>query len=671
MNRTEPPKGTLDSQQPWYKGKVSDALWDRLKAKLTGGTDRAGIQYSSFVRISSADADRLIANMKKDPRGYPQVDQRGKDGGYYNLEAYQNWLVEEYLEGPFREETNRKIEQAAIESRVREITEQRKAQREKAQSFISPPSTLRPGKKISVKVNRMTGIIPKRPIPKEVADKISAPITQEQEGETVASPSKKVISSLGRLTLDLEVVNNNLDKITEVIQEDYAQTKAKNKKEIEDYRKRIANRERRLPKKDLGDDKRSLKEIIKPFVGGFFSGVGGAIRGLAAFNLLDGIINGDLTKVIGSLMGIGITFVPQIGMMIAGTILKSLLKGFGRAAFGRRGGMPMRGPRGRTPRMGGIGKFGAAMALGAGALSLGSAFMGSQETGDDNQDRLDELEAQEKALAAGGYAAITQDDLKRFQNLNQKFEKMIDEMMGKRSSSRGGGGTGSSDTEQTTGGQISGAPVEMNMETRGTVQGEYFDMKGRIELLKKVGATDEEAMRLAAIAKYESGGGSKAHNPDASTGDNSYGLWQVNMIGNLGTARRKQFNLSSNEDLFDPVTNAQAALAILRSQGWGAWTANTQVTEEDLKASRKAFESIQGGNESGGYTSKQKRVDISSTAPPSRGVLVSMIPTPTSSGSPGSVNLDGGSNDDFVDPNNSNDIIGQLYRTQWNIVDVG
>ena len=266
---------------------------------------------------------------------------------------------------------------------------------------------------------------------------------------------------------------------------------------------------------------------------------------------------------------------------------------------------------------------------------------------------------------------ITQDDLKRFQNLNQKFEKMIDEMMGKRSSSRGGGGTGSADTEQTTGGQISGDPVEMNMEARGTVQGEYFDMKGRIELLKKVGATDEEAMRLAAIAKYESGGASKSHNPDASTGDNSYGLWQVNMLGNLGTQRRRQFNLSKDEDLFDPVTNAQAALAILRSQGWGAWTANTQVTEEDLKASRKAFESIQGGNESGGYTSKQKRVNISSTAPPSRGVLVSMIPTPTSSGSPGSVNLDGGSNDDFVDPNNSNDIIGQLYRTQWNIVDVG
>jgi len=87
----------LDKDQPWYKGRVSDALWDRLKARLTGGTDSAGIQYSSFVRLSSADADKIIAKMKKDPRGYPQVDQKGKDGGYSNLEAYQNWLVEEYL----------------------------------------------------------------------------------------------------------------------------------------------------------------------------------------------------------------------------------------------------------------------------------------------------------------------------------------------------------------------------------------------------------------------------------------------------------------------------------------------------------------------------------------------------------------------------------------------
>lgn len=675
MNRTEPPKGTLDPQQPWYKGggqNLSAAFWDRFKAKLTGGTDASGTSYFSMVKITSADADKIIANMKKDPRGYPQMDQ-GNPNALYD---YQNWIVEEYLEGPFREEVNDKIEQAALNNQWKQLAEKRKKQQEQqakkeaAKNFVSSSSTLRPGKKIAVKTSRMSGIIPRRPIPQEVAERISQPIAPEST-ETSAAAPKSIVSSMGRLTLDLLQVNNNLDKIAEVIQEDYAQTKAKNKKEIEEYRKRIANRERRLPKKDLGQDKKSLKELIKPFVGGFFSGLGGAIRGLAAFNLIDAILNGDIGKIVQSLLGIGITFIPQIGMMIAGAVVKSMLKSMGRRAFmgGMRGGGRVPRSRGMTPRRMGIGKFGAAMALGAGALSLGSAYLSSQK--DDGADRLDELEAQEKALAAGGYAAITDGDLKRFENLNKKFAEILDNMMTKGRSKGAGGGPGSSPA-QTMGGQISGDPVAMNMETRGTVAGEQFDVKQRIELLKKVGATDEEAIRLAAIATYESSGNTRAHNPDASTGDNSYGLWQVNMLGKLGEDRRSRYNLSSNEDLFDPVTNAQVALAILRSSGWGAWTTNTKVTAADLEKSRTELSTMNSGsNESGGYTSKSKIRSISSTPPPSRGVIVNMVPIAPETGGLGSINVEGSEDVMMVNPSNPDDIIGKLYRTQWNIVDVG
>jgi len=69
----------------------------------------------------------------------------------------------------------------------------------------------------------------------------------------------------------------------------------------------------------------------------------------------------------------------------------------------------------------------------------------------------------------------------------------------------------------------------------------------------------------------ESGRDRYAHNGNAGTGDNSYGLWQINMIGALGPARRAQFGLSSNEQLYDARTNARAALAIYRGQGWNAW----------------------------------------------------------------------------------------------------
>jgi len=675
MNRTEPPKGTLDPQQPWYKGgsqNLSANFWDRFKAKLTGGTDAGGTSYFSMVKVTSAEADKIIANMKKDPRGYPQMDQ-GNPNALYD---YQNWIVEEYLEAPFREEVNDKIEQAALNSQWKQLAEKRKKQQEQqakkeaAKNFVSSSSTLRPGKKIAVKTSRMTGIIPRRPIPQEVAERISQPIAPEST-ETSAAAPKSVVSSLGRLTLDLVQVNNNLDKIAEVIQEDYAQTKAKNKKEIEEYRKRIANRERRLPKKDLGQDKKSLKELIKPFVGGFFSGLGGAIRGLAAFNLIDAILNGDIGKIVQSLLGIGITFIPQIGMMIAGAVVKSMLKSMGRRAFmgGMRGGGRVPRSRGISPRRMGIGKFGAAMALGAGALSLGSAYLSSQK--DNDNDRLDELEAQEKALAAGGYAAITDGDLKRFENLNKKFAEILDNMMTK-GRPKGAGGPESSPDEQTMGGQISGDPVAMNMEARGTETGENFDVKQRIELLKKVGATDEEAIRLAAIATYESSGRAKAHNPNASTGDNSYGLWQVNMLGKMGEERRSRYNLSSNEDLFDPVTNAQVALAILRSSGWGAWTTNTKVTAADLEKSRTELSTMNSGsNESGGYTSKSKIRSVSSTPPPSRGVIVNMVPIAPETGGLGSINVEGSEDVMMVDPSNPDDIIGKLYRTQWNIVDVG
>lgn len=78
---------------------------------------------------------------------------------------------------------------------------------------------------------------------------------------------------------------------------------------------------------------------------------------------------------------------------------------------------------------------------------------------------------------------------------------------------------------------------------------------------------------MAAIAMAESGGDPNSHNPIPP--DNSYGLWQINMLGSLGPARRKEFGLSSNSDLFNPVVNARAAAKILSSQGLSAWSTYT------------------------------------------------------------------------------------------------
>lgn len=85
----------------------------------------------------------------------------------------------------------------------------------------------------------------------------------------------------------------------------------------------------------------------------------------------------------------------------------------------------------------------------------------------------------------------------------------------------------------------------------------YADLKG---LWIKAGGNPDDADIMAAIALAESGGRPDAHNPTPP--DDSYGLWQINMLGGMGPERRAKFGLSNNRDLFDPLTNAKAAVAI-------------------------------------------------------------------------------------------------------------
>jgi hypothetical protein len=127
MNLPQPPEGVLDPKIPWSRINPNSRLWIILKARLTGRPTE-GENYSSYVNISEADADRLIANMKKDPRGYPSLDQESGTPVQWmeRQQKYQEWLVEAYLENPFREQTNKKIEEAAIEARINEIQEQRR-----------------------------------------------------------------------------------------------------------------------------------------------------------------------------------------------------------------------------------------------------------------------------------------------------------------------------------------------------------------------------------------------------------------------------------------------------------------------------------------------------------------------------------------------------------------
>jgi len=100
----------------------------------------------------------------------------------------------------------------------------------------------------------------------------------------------------------------------------------------------------------------------------------------------------------------------------------------------------------------------------------------------------------------------------------------------------------------------------------------HFYEHEMIEVLLSVGF-EGQALRTAwAVAMKESTGNPLAHNGNSSTGDNSYGLFQINMIGKLGAARMEKYGLSEYDDLFDPYVNARIAFQ-MSSEGtnWGAW----------------------------------------------------------------------------------------------------
>jgi hypothetical protein len=99
-----------------------------------------------------------------------------------------------------------------------------------------------------------------------------------------------------------------------------------------------------------------------------------------------------------------------------------------------------------------------------------------------------------------------------------------------------------------------------------------FSEQDLIDVLKSVGFQGKSLKEAWAVAMKESTGRPNAHNDNPNTGDNSYGLFQINMRGSLGPDRLQRYGLSSYEDLFDPYTNATIAYQMSKGgKSWGPW----------------------------------------------------------------------------------------------------
>lgn len=113
---------------------------------------------------------------------------------------------------------------------------------------------------------------------------------------------------------------------------------------------------------------------------------------------------------------------------------------------------------------------------------------------------------------------------------------------------------------------------------------EQLSPKELKDILYQVGFRGERLREAWGTAMKESTGRPRSHNDNPDTGDNSYGLFQINMIDSLGPARRKQFKLESNKDLFDPVSNAKIAFFMSNGgKNWSSWNGITDTTKKWMK----------------------------------------------------------------------------------------
>jgi len=119
-------------------------------------------------------------------------------------------------------------------------------------------------------------------------------------------------------------------------------------------------------------------------------------------------------------------------------------------------------------------------------------------------------------------------------------------------------------------------PVVESEPVKKTKPFSYFENKTSLTdielvwLLEAVGFEGQDLKEAWAIAKKESNGRPLAFNGNKLTGDNSYGIFQINMVDSLGEDRRTKFDLEHNADLFNPVKNAQIAMHM--SNGGSDWT---------------------------------------------------------------------------------------------------
>jgi hypothetical protein len=113
--------------------------------------------------------------------------------------------------------------------------------------------------------------------------------------------------------------------------------------------------------------------------------------------------------------------------------------------------------------------------------------------------------------------------------------------------------------------------VKANYDRKFQLSDEQID-----DILLQAGFEGYGLKMAKAIVFYESTNRPMALNKSS----NCYGLFQINMTGSMGPNRREKYGLKSNEDLYNPLINAQIAYQMSNGgKNWSAWS-----TEKAAKA---------------------------------------------------------------------------------------
>lgn len=104
---------------------------------------------------------------------------------------------------------------------------------------------------------------------------------------------------------------------------------------------------------------------------------------------------------------------------------------------------------------------------------------------------------------------------------------------------------------------------------------------------------DSDLVKAVAIAGRESGWDHGEHNPNTATGDDSWGWFQINILGDL-KSRLTSLGITTGEELGQPWNNARAFAQLYNESGFYAWGPYKHQSElagvkpETLAAAQKA-----------------------------------------------------------------------------------